>query len=71
MRADDAEAFVGAFNRLRILLQSPDIRAERSAAHDVVLVEGFGKLCSHDSIVATPVTSGLYSDGAPGGGTTA
>jgi hypothetical protein len=41
MRADDPEAFVAAFNRLRILLQSPDIRAERSDAHDVVLVEGF------------------------------
>jgi predicted ATP-grasp superfamily ATP-dependent carboligase len=41
MRADDPEAFVAAFNRLRILLQSPDIRAEPSDAHDVVLVEGF------------------------------
>ena len=41
MRADDPDAFVAAFNRLRILLQSPDIRAERSDAHDVVLVEGF------------------------------
>ena len=41
MRADNPEAFVAAFNRLRILLQSPDIRAERNDAHEVVLVEGF------------------------------
>jgi hypothetical protein len=41
IRVDDPEAFVAAFNRLRILLQSPDIRAERNDAHDVVLVEGF------------------------------
>lgn len=41
MRADDPEAFVAAFTRLRILLQSPDVRGERSDAHDVVLAEGF------------------------------
>jgi hypothetical protein len=41
MRVDDPEGFVAAFNRLRTLLQSPDIRAERSEAHDIVLVEGF------------------------------
>lgn len=41
MRADDPEGFVTAFNRLRTLLQSPDIRAERSDAHDVVLIEDF------------------------------
>lgn len=41
MRADDPDAFVAAFNRLRVLLQSPDIRAERSDAPDTVLVEGF------------------------------
>ena len=41
MRADDPEAFVAAFDRLRALLQSPDIRAERNDAHERVLVEGF------------------------------
>lgn len=41
MRADDPDAFVGAFDRLRTLLQSPDVRAERNDAHDSVLIEGF------------------------------
>ena len=41
MRADNPKAFVADFKRLRTLLQSPDIRAERSDAHDVVLIEGF------------------------------
>ena len=41
MRADDAGTFLEAFARLQRLLQSPDIRAERSEEHDAVLVEGF------------------------------
>lgn len=41
MRADDPESFRRAFERLRALMASPDIRAERSAAHDMALVEGF------------------------------
>jgi len=41
MRADDPEQLAVAFNRLRTLLQSPDIRAERNEAHDRVLLEGF------------------------------
>jgi predicted ATP-grasp superfamily ATP-dependent carboligase len=41
MRADNADTFVAAFERLRALLRSPDVRAERSDAHDSVLVEGF------------------------------
>ena len=41
MRVDDPDAFVAAFDRLRTLLQSPDIRAERNEAHESVLVEGF------------------------------
>jgi len=41
MRADDPEALVALFKRLRALLQSPDIRAERNDAHDSVLVEAF------------------------------
>ena len=41
MRADTPEALVAAFDRLRALLNSPDIRAERNDAHDLALVEGF------------------------------
>jgi biotin carboxylase len=41
MRADDESSFIDAFVRLRKLLASPDVRAERDEAHDGVLVEGF------------------------------
>jgi hypothetical protein len=44
MRADDRVAFVEAFERLRALLTSPDVRAERvpdEGAYDTILVEGF------------------------------
>jgi hypothetical protein len=41
MRADDASGFVAAFDRLRRLLLSLDVRAERNQAHDAILVEGF------------------------------
>ncbi|HWF86634.1 MAG TPA: ATP-grasp domain-containing protein [Vicinamibacterales bacterium] len=41
IRADDAASFAAAFDRLRALLQSPDVRAERSDAHDAALIEGF------------------------------
>ncbi len=41
MRADNADAFVTAFDRLRTLLHSPDIQAERNDAHASVIVEGF------------------------------
>jgi formate-dependent phosphoribosylglycinamide formyltransferase (GAR transformylase) len=41
MRADDPASFVTAFERLQALLRSPDVRAERSEAHDAVLVEAF------------------------------
>ncbi len=41
MRADDAPGFVAAFERLRALLRSPDLRAERNDAHDDALIEGF------------------------------
>ena len=33
MRADDATAFAAAFERLRALLRSPDVRSERNDAH--------------------------------------
>jgi predicted ATP-grasp superfamily ATP-dependent carboligase len=41
MRADDESELVARFYRLRSLLQSPDIRSERSDLHDVVVVEDF------------------------------
>ncbi len=41
MRVDDAEGCVAAFERLRALLHSADVRAERDVAHDQALVESF------------------------------
>jgi len=41
MRADDPETFAAAFERLRALMQQPDVRAERNDAHAMALVEGF------------------------------
>jgi D-alanine-D-alanine ligase-like ATP-grasp enzyme len=41
MRADDAGAFASALERLRALMQQPDVRAERNDAHAMALVEGF------------------------------
>jgi biotin carboxylase len=41
IRADDERSFVAAFNRLRRLLESSDVRAMRDAASDAVLIEAF------------------------------
>jgi formate-dependent phosphoribosylglycinamide formyltransferase (GAR transformylase) len=41
MRADTAQELVDRFDRLRMLLQSADIQAERNDAHQTVLVEAF------------------------------
>ena len=41
MRVDDGAEFVTGFERLRALMMSPDIRIERDAAHDAVLIESF------------------------------
>jgi biotin carboxylase len=41
MRADSPSTFVTAFERLRTLLRSPDVRAERSELHETALIEGF------------------------------
>ncbi len=41
IRADDAPSFVEAFMRVRKLLATPEILAERNEAHDTILVEGF------------------------------
>ena len=41
MRADDPAAFTAVLDRLRALMRSPEIRGERSEAHDHALVEAF------------------------------
>ena len=41
IRVDNAEAFVAAFERLRRVLRSPDVRQEQDPAHDQVIVESF------------------------------
>ena len=41
MRADDPATYAEAFDRVRALLKSPDVRAERNSAHETILVEGF------------------------------
>jgi biotin carboxylase len=41
MRADDPAALDTAIERLRALLSTPELRAERDEAHDTALVEGF------------------------------
>jgi hypothetical protein len=41
MRADGEASFIAAFERLRALMQSPEVRAERNDAHSLALVEGF------------------------------
>ena len=41
MRVDDEAGLVAAFHRLRALLRAPDIRRERSEAHETALVEEF------------------------------
>ena len=49
MRADDEPELVAAFDRLRALLQAPDIRGERSDDHDMALVEGSSRGASSRS----------------------
>jgi hypothetical protein len=41
MRADDAPSFVVAFERLRTLMRSPELLAERNEAYASALIEGF------------------------------
>ncbi len=41
MRADDPAGLAAAFERLRALMQQPEVRAERNDAHAIALVEGF------------------------------
>ena len=41
MRADDPESLAAAFERLRALMQQPEVRAERNDAHATALIEGF------------------------------
>ena len=41
MRVDDPVELAAALDRLRAIVRSPDIRAERNDAHDAALLEGF------------------------------
>jgi hypothetical protein len=41
MRANDQRELESAFDRLRALMRSPDVRAERNSAHQTVLIERF------------------------------
>lgn len=41
MRADNAEQFSAAYQRLQALMRQPEIRAEQHDAHQRVLIEGF------------------------------
>ena len=41
MRADNAEQFSAAYQRLQALMRQPEIRAEQNDAHQRVLIEGF------------------------------
>ena len=41
IRADNTREFVSAFNRLRTMVEQPDVRAERDKAHDTLLIESF------------------------------
>jgi biotin carboxylase len=41
MRVDDDRALAAAVDRLRAIVESPDVRAERSEAHECALLEGF------------------------------
>jgi biotin carboxylase len=41
IRVDDPAALTAAYERLRALLASPEIRAERNEAHESALIEGF------------------------------
>lgn len=41
IRVDSATEFVAAFDRLRRLLASPDVRIERDEAHEMAMIESF------------------------------
>ena len=41
IRADTREEFLAAFNRVVALLRQPDVRLERDAAHDALMIESF------------------------------
>jgi biotin carboxylase len=41
IRVNTPAEFVAAFDRVRMLLRSPDVRTERDSAHDAILIESF------------------------------
>jgi hypothetical protein len=53
IRVNDADEFVAAFERVRGMLARPDVRAERDAAHESMLVESFvpGRECAIEGVL--------------------
>ena len=53
MRVNTAAEFVTAFDRLRRLLQAPDVRVERDQAHEVAMIESFipGAECAVEALL--------------------
>jgi biotin carboxylase len=47
IRANTQAEFVAAFDRLVALLQQPDVRLERDAAHDALMIESFIPGCEY------------------------
>jgi biotin carboxylase len=41
IRANTPEEFVAAFDRVRAILEAPDVRIERDSAHDAIMIESF------------------------------
>jgi biotin carboxylase len=41
IRANTPEEFVAAFDRVRAILDAPDVRIERDSAHDAIMIESF------------------------------
>lgn len=58
MRVNDRREFTAAFARLRSLMASPDVRAERDLAHDAALVESF--IPGAEYAVEGVLTSGVF-----------
>ena len=58
IRVDDSTQFVAAFERLRNLMNAPDIRIEHDVVHDAALVESF--VPGHEYAVEGVLTRGTF-----------
>jgi biotin carboxylase len=59
MRANSTCEFVKAFERLRALLSTPDVKVERDPAHDLALIESF--IPGREYAVEGALTNGVLS----------